>query len=122
MHNPTRRKVLRLLSTRRNGVRYQTLFDGLNVSERWIRSLIADLREDGIVETPGNPALIRFTSEKIELAIKEILAFLDSDWIEAITDKREAMTALTTASSSQSLSQVEDYLKTMSSILRQPGG
>ena len=115
MDNPTRRSLLKVLATHDKGVTYRTLFKTLPVSERWVRELVADLRRDGIVEVEGNPALIQFTSEKVMLAVKEVLAFLASDWADAVTSPGSSRTALSTAAGAGA---VEDYLKEMHRLFR----
>jgi HTH domain len=119
LHNSTRRSVLKLLVTHDNGVTYQTLFDALPVSERWVRQIVADLRSEGIVKTPGNPALIQFTTRRVSIAIKELVAFLSSEWVAVVTDEHEGKTALSAdivcGSSSKHL---DHYLKTMVKLIR----
>ena len=119
LHNPTRRKLLKLLCTRRNGLTYGDLMDALNVSERWVRELVRDLRDAGIVETPGSPALIQFTSERIEIVVREVLSFVSSGWIEAI---RSESHSLETALSHLDDKHKERYLAVMSKLLRGPRG
>lgn len=115
LSNPTRRALLKRLCAAPNGVTYRSLIDSLPVGERWVRRLVADLRASGIVRTPGSPALIQFASRRVELAIREVLAFIASDWVDAISQCYQ--TALTTANS-PSTSDIENYLKTMSGLLR----
>lgn len=123
MNNPTRRKVLKLLVTSRSGVKYRTLFQTLDVSERWVREIVADLRRAGIVRTKGSPAHIEFVDVEMAAAVKEILAFLCSDWIEAITGEKDASTALSINLSDRvSTAQTEQYMKTMVNLLRNGGG
>lgn len=119
--NPNRRKVLKLLVCSPQGLRYQTLFDALDVGERWIRSLIADLRNAGIVVTPGNPANIQFSTEEIELAVRELVRFLDADWVASITtnEPRECNLSPIPQASHED---AEEYLKIIAEILRgKPG-
>lgn len=123
LHNPTRRTLLKVLATHDNGVTYRDLFEYLPVSERWVREIVADLRREGIVETPGNPALIQFTSREVMVAVKEVLAFIASDWIDAITGEKPPKTGLSPSSTAESSpQQTENYLKTMVKIIRGQGG
>mgnify|MGYP006286144149 CR=1 FL=1 len=122
MDNPTRRSLLKMLVTHNNGVTYQQLFEALPVSERWVREIVADLRREGVVETPGNPALIQFTSHDVMVAVKEVLAFLASDWVDTITGEKDVQTALSSSSSSAPAFDTEKYLKTIAGILRGTGG
>lgn len=112
LNNPTRRKLLKLIVSHPNGVTYRTLIDALDVSERWIRSIVADLRRDGIVETPGSPALIQFTSRDVALAVREVLSFIANEWADATAQPDH------TADPAPS----RQYLKTLTNIIRTPGG
>jgi hypothetical protein len=120
---PTRRKLLKRILIE-DGVTYQTLFETLDVSERRVRGLVADLRREGVVRTPGNPASIVFASDKIRLALQEVLAFLDSDWVEQVTNSTDdAATALRSLSSNENEENqtLERYLKLMGKLLRGRG-
>lgn len=118
---PTRRKLLKLLVTRPSGVTYKYLFKGLSVCEREVRRLVSDLRSDGIVITPGNPALIQFDDESIELAIRELVSFICSDWVKSIARNSSPSTIISTVKSATA-KQSEEYLTTIASILRgRPG-
>lgn len=112
LQNPTRRTLLKLLADR-GRVTYRDLFDALDVSERWVRELVADLRRAGIVETPGNPAIIRLASTDMELVIKEVVQFLASEWVDAVRGRSTTPTATTPA---------KDYLKSMTKLLRGDSG
>lgn len=114
--NPTRRTLLKVLATHDGGIGYADLCSYLPVSERWVRELVADLRNAGIVETPGNPALIQFTSDDMMIAVKELLAFLSADWAELAA--KGAKTALRTLSPTTDDHHFKQYLQTMSKLLR----
>ena len=120
MNNPTRRSLLKVLTAREGGIYYHELIDYLPVSERWTRELVADLRRAGIVKTPGSPALIQFTSHEMMIAVEELLAFLAADWVENVV--KDVQTALETLAPNATHHYLEDYLKTMSRILRGTGG
>lgn len=117
LHNPTRRALLKVIATSSTGVTYRDLFDALPVSERWVREIVADLRREGIVETPGNPALIQFTSRDVMLAVKEVVVFLASEWIDAILPSNE-----NNNNNSPTTRYSKTYLQTMATIIRGRGG
>lgn len=121
--NPNRRAVLKLLCSNNNGVTYQTVFDSLPVSERWARQLIGDLRRAGIVRTPGNPALIQFTSREIEVAVRELLEFIAAGWVEKVKHIPESLPQSAPHRIEPSVDDYyTDYLKTMADFIRRPPG
>jgi len=123
MANPTRRSLLKRLVLE-DGVTYRDLIKSLPVSERWVRELVADLRREGVVKTPGNPATIAFASEKIRVAVQEVLAFLASDWAENTATDSGTTTGLSSLSASttgSSSSELKKYLQSMGKLLRGKG-
>lgn len=68
----TRLELLRRLTERREGVRYSTLADELGVRENYVRRLVGDLRDKGVVETPGRPAIVQFTNRGMYLLASDI--------------------------------------------------
>lgn len=116
----TRRRLLKTLILNPGGLTYRELQNTLNVSDRWTRKLVADLRAEGVVETPGNPSIITFASEEIELAIRELLAFLASDWVTNVTTNPENGSSLLskTTDAAPSGEDIEKYLQLMAGLLR----
>lgn len=121
LHNPTRRRLLKALALNPAGLTYRELFRYLpDMTERWVRELVADLRRDGIVETPGNPAIVVFASEDVSAAVREVLRFLESDWIEAAASTGERMIERQ-GENSDVLGGLESYLETMTKMLKHGG-
>lgn len=117
--NPTRQALLKVLCTHDTGVPYRMLFDALPVSERHVRELVRDLRDAGIVETPGNPALIQFTTRDVMVAAKEVLAFIASDWVAAVTgDETHPRGEDHSPTGTEPHTDRTGYLQVMSSIIR----
>lgn len=121
LQNPVRRRLLKYLTLHDNGVTYRQLFEVLPVSERWVRELVADLRRDGLVETPGSPAQIQFTTDDLALAVKELLAFIASEWVDAFARDSEAATALDLLTNDPD-HESSKYIRSMVRILRGDGG
>lgn len=71
-----RGKILKLLASRTNGVTYDDLEDTVPRSRGWLKQKTGDLRDAGILKTPGNPATVRPASWELMIVIKELVAFL----------------------------------------------
>lgn len=68
----TRLELLRRLVERRQGVGYETLAEELELSKRRVKGFVGDLRDKEVVETPGRPALVQFTSTEMHLLASDI--------------------------------------------------
>lgn len=68
----TRLELLRRLVERRQGVGYDTLAEELELSKRRVKGFVGDLRDKEIVETPGRPALVQFTSTEMHLLASDV--------------------------------------------------
>lgn len=68
----TRLELLRRLVERRHGVGYDTLAEELELSKRRVKGFVGDLRDKEIVETPGRPALVQFTSTEMHLLASDV--------------------------------------------------
>lgn len=69
-------RLLRLIVEYRTGIGYDRLADQLDVSKRRVKTFVGELRDEGIVETPGRPAKVLFTDDDTELLAKDAAAFL----------------------------------------------
>lgn len=69
-------RLLRLLVEQHPFVTYQDAAERLDVSDRRIRDFVKELRDAGIVETPGRPAQIRFVDDDTYLVGQDVAAYL----------------------------------------------
>lgn len=70
----SRRKTLQAAVSRQNrGIMYEKLEKCLDVSRRWVKELVGELRDLGVISTPGNPATVIIPDRKIALLLKDIL-------------------------------------------------
>jgi len=69
--NGTRLRLLRAIVERSPHGTYKLLAEQCDVSQRTVQHHMKSLRDRGVVETPGRPSRVEFTSEEMELLARE---------------------------------------------------
>lgn len=73
----TRLKTLKAVVLRgKRGIMYEKIQRSLSVTRRWVKELVGELRQLGVIETPGNPAFALVTDKKLRLLLLDILNIL----------------------------------------------
>lgn len=72
----THRRLLRFLVEHYTGTTYKTLFEEFDASERHLRSLVGELRDEDVLVTEGNPATIRFASDEARILATDVAYFV----------------------------------------------
>lgn len=70
----SRLKTLQAVASKNNvGLLYEKLERVLGVTRRWVKELVGELRDLGVVQTPSNPAWVQIPDKKLYLLIVDIL-------------------------------------------------
>lgn len=73
----SRVKTLHAVVSRNNiGLMYEKLERVLGVSRRWVKELVGELRNLGVVKTPSNPAVVEIPDRKLYLLLVDLLETL----------------------------------------------
>lgn len=69
-------RVLQMLVEHRHGVTYDMITNRVPVGKRRVQDFVGELRDAGIVETPGRPAQVRFTDDDYRVLAADITNWL----------------------------------------------